>query len=985
MNCRRYEAVSGGPLCSYLDVRAPELPIEIDRKTRVVLVNPDPNRKHAAKFVLSPYHGTQRLKHFLEESRGINTAVIDFNINDKDKFFALLRKYQPPVIGCAILYETLEQDLQNIWEIRKACPNSLVVVGGIEATMNSDEYIKKLPIDALLLGEGEYPLADLVKKTEANIEANSGIIDKDALAEECRDISGWVFKKTDGSIVKTGPAKVMTEEQYRDVFRSFNFGPRNYQPYWQFTIDNYPPELLEIMDINPKTVRVITSNYCPNNCTFCVSTKFLKTASGEKTVEVRMIAAEDMVDKVEQYLAEEPDALIYLDDENALINKKRMRRFCELIIEGKIKGNFACRARPSDIKPELCALMKKAEFRVISIGIEAYDEGVLRNFNKKITGEISDRAIKIIQDSGMRCSFNLILFAPTISKPGLLKTVDKAVEYIGKNAYVGITPYIVPYPGTLYHHNPEYEAIGGELVVPGTGEVIDYPETILPQDPEVRKVAENALRDGEAVTEEWKKRFGWKYSIMPREVSDLALFYCIYREFGLLEENKDKIEPLVERILKNKGLSFVRADLAMKGTIREEVSVTTEDYNIIIPVYNEGGVLEGVLRYIERKGYLDKVVFIDDKSSDNTVDILGKWERKKGLKVYYMAENGKKVGSIREVVRDLHAKGRLEKHVILVDTDCLISSRNSDSVTTNLQRTIAYMDERGFHAMTLKLVPVVHKNGTFFQRAITNLQYLEYLTARTLHRFLAKKSKAIVIPGSSRIFKSDALLDVLNSNPAWDYETEDIDITINAQEKGYKLGYCGEFLDVNTDAPDNLKEFLHQRSMWSRALLKTFSRQPVFFVKEILGFNRLGFISAVVFSFTITTIALPILIILFGPSLIIGISSLALCIAIPVLLTLVNTEHTTADLKKIAMFGFLMPLYCTHYTVTMYLAMGTLVKRALYRSLGKDIYKISPTPRIAGTNVTSLISESEPETRKEEVKEEIAALRGQIRDLIRMS
>lgn len=549
------DAVSEGPLATHMRVRLQKVPVGIDENTKVVLMNPDHGEAQSMKFTISPYHGTRRLEHFLEKSRGINTAVVDFNINDKDEFLALLEAHQPPVIGCAFFYETLERDLQNIWEIRQASPNSLIVVGGMEATSRADEYIKKLPIDALLLGEGEYPLAELLKR----IEEGGGIADKDAFIEKCADMPGWLFKKTDGSIVRTAPAKVMTAQQYDEVFRYFDFGPQYYHTYWQFTIDNYSQELLEILDVNPRMVRMITANYCPHGCTFCVSTNFLKTASG-KTAPLRRASAEEMADKAGRYLAQQPDAYIYIDDEDALIDRERMRRFCELIIERGIKGTFGCRGRVGDIikEPELLALMRKAGFRLIATGVESYDEDVIEDFNKRITGEEADKAIEIIQGNGMRCAINLILFAPKITEGGLLKTVDKAVEYIGKDAHVGVTSYVIPYPGTKYYHNPEYEkeTIGRELVVPGTGEVIDYPQAILPKNAKIRKVAENALRDGKEIIEEWKERFNWQYSVVPREISDLALFYCIYREFGLLGEKKSGIEAIAERIFKNERRAF---------------------------------------------------------------------------------------------------------------------------------------------------------------------------------------------------------------------------------------------------------------------------------------------------------------------------------------------------------------------------------------------------------------------------------------------
>jgi radical SAM superfamily enzyme YgiQ (UPF0313 family) len=554
-------------LTTYDYSRLLRMPIKIDKDTTVVFLNPDSGRAHSiANFVISPYHGTQRMRLFLENN-GIKTTVVDFNINDGEELLELLRRYQPPIIGFSFYYDTLERDLRHIWEIRKACPHSFLVAGGIEATARAREYVEKLPINGLLLGEGEYPLLALVRELET-----VGIENKDGLIEACSAIPGWLFKKRDDSIVETGPAKVMTEEEFREVFGLFNFGPKNYQPYWQFIMDNYPIELLEILDIYPKIIRVITSNYCNRGCKFCISTKFLRIASGNKKVPVIWASAEAMVEKVERFLEEDPEVMIYWDDENFLIDPERVEDFCNLIIQRGIRCRFGCRGNIPHILAfgsDRIALMEKAGFRVVATGVESWCEVNLKDYRKLgQDGDRADKAIELIQNSNMRCSINIILFGPKTVRPGLIKTLDEIVEHTERDVYVGIQTYIVPYPKTDYYDNPEYELVRGELIVPGTGKVLYYPKRVLVEDEEIRSIAERAISQGKKLLKRWKKEYNWKYAIIPREVANLAFIQCIYRELGILEEEnrRERIAVTVERILRGERRVFVRPEFPSRNS-----------------------------------------------------------------------------------------------------------------------------------------------------------------------------------------------------------------------------------------------------------------------------------------------------------------------------------------------------------------------------------------------------------------------------------
>lgn len=561
----------GGALTIIDNTPFPKISTIIEADTRLVLINPDRSEEHSvAKFIPAPYHGTWRLKHYLERKHSQPTVVIDFAVHHRNEVLRLLKLHQPPVIGIAFFYDTLEQDMLNIWTVRQLCPDSLIISGGIEATARAEEYIRKLPIDGLLKGEGEFALAELLSRIPEKMTAAA----RDDLIEQCRDIKGWYWKKSDGSIIKTGPAHPMNAKEYSEVFATYNINVVDYEPYWRFINENYDEVLLEILDLSPKMIRLITANYCPYGCSFCISTSFLKLAAEEKKVLVVGATAEELVEKVENILAVDPSIFIYFDDENFMAMPQRAKDFCNLIIERGVRGKFGCRATAQMITDDICALLSRAGFVVVAFGAESWDDATLKDFNKRLENERSDVAIRNIQRNNMKCSFNVILFAPMITRAGLIRTCDKVLEYVGKECNVGLTTYIAPYPGTLYFDNPDYVIIDGELTVPGTGETVSFPQAVLPNDPDMRAAADVAQEEGRRVLLEWQKFYQWRHRIMPREVSVLALVYGVYVALGIVDENDRgaELREVVRRILGNERHRFVRDDDAsfVRNSLMEE-------------------------------------------------------------------------------------------------------------------------------------------------------------------------------------------------------------------------------------------------------------------------------------------------------------------------------------------------------------------------------------------------------------------------------
>jgi len=77
---------------------------------------------------------------------------------------------------------------------------------------------------------------------------------------------------------------------------------------------------------------------------------------------------------------------------------------------------------------------------------------------------------------------------------------------------------------------------------------------------------------------------------------------------------------------------------------------------VIVPVYNEVGTVDELLRRVLAAPYEKQVIVVDDGSSDGTVELLEKWEGHPQVELLQHAKNRGKGAAIRTGLE--HAQGR---------------------------------------------------------------------------------------------------------------------------------------------------------------------------------------------------------------------------------------------------------------------------------------------------------------------------------------
>lgn len=250
-------------------------------------------------------------------------------------------------------------------------------------------------------------------------------------------------------------------------------------------------------------------------------------------------------------------------------------------------------------------------------------------------------------------------------------------------------------------------------------------------------------------------------------------------------------------------------------------------FQVLIPIYNEEDVIEETFAEIERLGYLDVCVFIDDASKDRTPEILRKWEHKLAG-VYYMRKNGAKIGSVKKVLEEMEKQGNLPEYVVLSDADTFFYNHETKRAFNN---AIAFLEENGSKAIAIIDVP--YKNHSLLQR----LQVWEYLSDRAMHNILSRKGYMRCICGAGGIYSSRCLLEALKQH-SLRHAGDDMETTCLVQKLGYKVGYYNNDLEARTRVPNTWKRLFKQRIRWTLGAMETYLKEWRFYLKQVSKINR---------------------------------------------------------------------------------------------------------------------------------------------------
>jgi radical SAM superfamily enzyme YgiQ (UPF0313 family) len=529
------------------------------RSPRVLLIGPyDP---HCGEYTfLAPPLGVWRLAGVLEAA-GACVKVFDPNCCTIAPPRALEREilHTPwDVIGVSTTGMTLRFDLELAYVARRLAPDALNIAGGMEATFRPELMFELGPFDLVVLGEGERPLSDIVRRLRSG--------------EPLGAVAGTAVK-ADGGIVRR-TQRALNREELRQAIFSIPYGRMPYPAYWSrleqaYRIGQLPCKAArEARLAEIRSVRLITLNYCPMGCSFCSATNFLHESQGHVAAVARL-EADECLAMLERIVAAHPGVrtIIFQDDIFTFTQDRRLLPLCQGILAAKARGDlprelqFISTNRIDAMSVERLAAMRAAGFRVLGFGIESFSPRILAEFNKAPIHRHIEPMLRAALDLGITPFLDLILSSPRASLEDLGETLREAHRWLRRGCEVGMYPYVIPFSGAALARDSSLAAhtIHARRRVAGTEVEWEQPAKILPVDPQVRaavlRIESNfearlaALEDGAAHLPSRVRSLVWILSSLP-----------VLAEHGIAVADASEVEAELEaRLPRSERATALRA------------------------------------------------------------------------------------------------------------------------------------------------------------------------------------------------------------------------------------------------------------------------------------------------------------------------------------------------------------------------------------------------------------------------------------------
>ena len=330
---------------------------------KIVLVRPNYN-----SHIITPPLGLGYLSSYLKKF-GINTVIID-GLRDRlelCRMVDMILDLKPDAVAITCLTAFYNEVVILSRELKK---NKIItIIGGQHPTFLPYQTLVESQADYVVCGEGEIPLLDLINKN-FRIDKIRGVYSLENLKDERQEI------------IKSLIVENLDELPFPD-WEQMN--PKSYTkaPHGA-VIKKFPVGV------------IITSRGCPYECTFCASPKFCDR-------RIRFRTPENVVEEIEYLIRNYKVKEIHFEDDNLTLNVDNVKKLCRLLIEKKIKINWACPngIRADNISPELIELMKESGCYYFAYGIESVNPQILKNIKKRESIETIEKAINIADRAGI--------------------------------------------------------------------------------------------------------------------------------------------------------------------------------------------------------------------------------------------------------------------------------------------------------------------------------------------------------------------------------------------------------------------------------------------------------------------------------------------------------------------------------------------------------------------------------------------------------
>lgn len=326
------------------------------------------------------------------------------------------------VVGISVPFQLRARELLGIAAaLRQAGFTGHICAGGHFATFEYENILREFPdVDSICRHEGEDTFAELcVRVRDSGREAPwvdlPGLVVRNADAQTARP-SDVIDKQRQ-------PGRVHLTLQKPPPIHVAKKRPLPHLDTLAFPVR--PSECQEVLGV--PCAPLVGSRGCYADCSFCCIYAYAENADGAR---YRMRSPDNIVAEMSLEYHERGVRLFVFHDDNFFVpsrskNLARYERMARLMRRAGLRDiALVIKCRPNDVDAELFTLLQQMGMIRAYIGIETNsDEGVV-SLNRRITSEDNTRALHILRELDVYCSFNVLLFDPEATLEGITKNLD---------------------------------------------------------------------------------------------------------------------------------------------------------------------------------------------------------------------------------------------------------------------------------------------------------------------------------------------------------------------------------------------------------------------------------------------------------------------------------------------------------------------------------------------------------------------------------
>ncbi len=315
----------------------------------------------------------------------------------------------PDVIAFSVVTGTYRWALEvaNAVRIVKRVPT---VFGGIHATATPESVLARDAVDAIVLGEGEEALLELVES------AGRGGFAKHDVA------NAWV--KKNGEIFRNPVRPYITD------LDALPFPKKS--------------DLYEQMPVLSHNYIILSSRGCPHECTYCCNHIYHKLY-GKGAPHVRRRSPTNVIRELERAKEQWNFRHVEFWDDIFTQDTRWLEEFAPLYRE-RVGVSFQCYAHPVFFDDHRAQLLAQAGCSLVKIGVQSIDDEILKKTLKRPgRKDSSRRAIESARSAGIRVSVEHLLDLPGEGP----ESQSNAASFYSETTPDKIASFwLVYYPGT---------------------------------------------------------------------------------------------------------------------------------------------------------------------------------------------------------------------------------------------------------------------------------------------------------------------------------------------------------------------------------------------------------------------------------------------------------------------------------------------------------------------------------------------------------